>query len=105
MNPERDNQNHWYGVASNGRINPRVTHAPIPNNMIADMSRMIFTANEPILLPAFSKNKALIVQHIATPSAEISPVYTVFYFFIYEMYETYHFTKFLIPSLTPVDGL
>jgi hypothetical protein len=67
-------------VASVGNKHPRVTQAARPKSMIADISRMIFTDNEPILLPAFSKNRALKVQHTATQRAEISPVYTFIYF-------------------------
>jgi hypothetical protein len=57
---------------------PRVIHVAMPKKRMAINNRITFTANDPIRLPAISKNKALSVQKTATNSAEISPVYTMY---------------------------
>ena len=75
INPDKPSQNHWYGVASVGKKSPRLKNVVIPRKPIAKRRRMKLTDNEPILCPAFSKNKALMVQQTETPNPANSPIW------------------------------
>ena len=62
-----------YGLASKGKNIPRVINVVSPRNTTPRNMRMIFTDNEPTLLPALSKYMALRVQQTAVSKEAISP--------------------------------
>ena len=53
---------------------PFVKKVVIPKNPMAKSKRIKLTDKEPILCPAFSKNRALMVQQPETAKAANSPI-------------------------------
>ena len=59
--------------ASIGRNIPRVARVKKDRKIIPKNMRIQLTANDPINLPALSKDRAVTVQKMAVSRAEISP--------------------------------
>ena len=74
ISPDIESQNHCSPEASVGKAFPRVMEQKILRNKKAKSKRMMFTANDPTLLPAYSNANAVIVQKKATAKAANSPI-------------------------------